>query len=158
MSSDNRAHLHCVEVRRHRRSDAWSARSSCAGARPPIRQTARSVRLLTKPNSILPEAFGFRQMRYHSSEKQGMKVPPYIDIIDVPTHLPLRPWVFPVSPAKGPTTDAELEPQTHQSQHPAPHPQSQASVCASAEPSLSNILPTLTLKCARNFETMAMRA
>ena len=78
-----------------------------------------------------------------------MKVPPYIDIIDIPDHAPLRPWIFPVSPIKrSTTTDAgKLE----------PDPQSQASVRASADPSLSSIFPTLTLKCVRNFETMAMR-
>ena len=44
-----------------------------------------------------------------------MEVPPYIDIIDVPDHAPLRPWIFPVSPIKSSTIDAgELEPETHQ--------------------------------------------
>ena len=88
----------------------------------------------------------------------GTQQAPYIDMIDViKDHAPLRPWIFP-SPTKSSTTDAELQPETHQSQHPAPHPQSQAIVRASADPSLSNIPPALlTLKYVRNFDTMAMR-
>ena len=51
----------------------------------------------------------------HQKSKAWKEVPPYIDIIDVPDHAPLRPWIFPASPINSSTINAgELEPETHQ--------------------------------------------
>ena len=78
---------------------------------PQGKEDARFVCLRTSPG--FPQAFRLRPLQYHLSEKQGMEVPPYIDILFVPDHAPLRPWIFPVSPTQISKTNAG-EPETHQ--------------------------------------------